>query len=204
MRFKIVLFIIVLFLPLFLLSFGPVSALSLSDLVDGIKSVFNKNDQNIHDKKFTIESNITLAPDGDVNKNGEIDAGDIVRFSYVLTNTTDKSYSFATLKTNIDRKQLNFIHSLSGATGLMDDDKTINITNVRIEPQQTLVISFDVRTLYRNDDISVSTEAEFENLDKKLIFKSSKVDKLVKKNLPESNQIRVQEKIKEATSEATQ
>lgn len=154
--------------------------------VDGVKNLFTQEeDKNVKNKEFTIESDMSLDPGGDVNKNNEIDAGDIVRFTYTLKNTTDKKYSFGTLKTNIDRKQFNFFHNVQGTTNLVDDDKTIEIANVGLNAGETVVISFDARTLYANDDKSISTEAEFLDADKKSVVKAMKQAKSVKKNMPD-------------------
>lgn len=169
--------VLLLFIPLFIIvallfSLAPTHASIFDNLADGVKNLFNKGEVK---KEFTIESNITLVPDGDMDKNGEIDAGDIVRFTYTITNTTDQEYSFATLKTNIDRKQLNFIHNVIGTASLDDDGKTIEIPNVRIAPNQTATITFDARVnYYTNEDPAIATEAEFVGNDKKSIAKSSK------------------------------
>lgn len=140
--------------------------------LDGVKNALSKEEVK---KEFTIESNITLAPDGDLDKNGQIDTGDIVRFTYTITNITDQDYSFATIKTNIDRKQLNFIHNVIGTASLDDDGKTIEIPNFRIAPNQTAAITFDARiNYYTNEDPAIATEAELLGNDKKSIAKSSK------------------------------
>lgn len=147
-----------------------VKANFLDDIVTNVTDFF------IPDKKeLKIDSSIALTPDGDVDKNGQIDAGDIVRFTYNLTNTTDQEYSFATLKTNIDRKQLNFIHNITGTASLDDDGKTIAIPNYRIGANQTATITFDARVNYYTDkDITIATEPEFVDKDKKSIIKSLK------------------------------
>ncbi len=165
---------------IFLISSSKANALSFNDIINGAKSFVLGGEK----KELKIDSNIALAPQGDVDKNGQIDAGDIVRFSYTITNTTDKQYTFGTLKTNIDRKQFNFFHNLRGTTNLVDDNKTINIVNVRLNFGETLIISFDARTLYRKDDTSIDTEAEFIDSNKNSIVKSVKIEKLVKKNVP--------------------
>lgn len=136
---------------------------------------------NVKDKVLSVESAIALAPEGDVNKNGEIDSGDIVRFSFVLTNTTDKVYSYATLKTNINRKQLNFIHSLRGATGLTDNKDTIEFRNIRIGPNEQRVISFDARVNYSKEDKIISSEPEFVSSDGNPVGKFQKKEISAKK-----------------------
>src|SRR5260221_91096 len=93
----------------FFFAVSSVKAFSFDDIVKSIQQVF-KPPAKTPPPALSVDSKISLAEDGDVNKNGQIDAGDTVRFSYTVTNTTDKDQTFATLKTNINRKQLNFIH----------------------------------------------------------------------------------------------
>jgi predicted PurR-regulated permease PerM len=96
-----------LFVITFLIVFGVTvlfvsSTSAQASIFDNIKDFFNQGeDKNVKNKEFTIEANIELAPDGDDNKNNEIDAGDIIRFTYIITNTTDEVYSYATLKTTL-------------------------------------------------------------------------------------------------------
>lgn len=137
-------------------------------------------------KELKIDATIVLASGGDVNKNGQIDAGDTVRFNYTITNTTDQAYSFATLKTNINRNQLNFIHNVVGTTSLNDDGKTITISNFRIAPNQVIPLSFDARINYfTKEDPLISTEADFVGKDKKSYAKSQRKEVKVKRILQE-------------------
>lgn len=76
-----------------------------ASFLDAVKALFSQGDK----KEFTIESDISLVPGGDENNNSQIDARDVVRFTYTIINPTDKSYAYASLKTNINRKQLNFV-----------------------------------------------------------------------------------------------
>lgn len=172
-----------LLLVLFAFQNQSAYAFDFSDLFTDLKNFINHTGSK--PGNLTIDSEIALAPDGDINKNNEIDAGDIVRFTYTLRNTTNKSYSFGTLETNIERKQFNFFHNLIGANNLVDDNKTIKISNVRINPGEALIMSFDARTLYRENDIQISTEAEFIDSDHKSLIKSVKLEKLVKNNIPD-------------------
>lgn len=169
-----------LFVVLLLLITPAVAKASLFD--DFINEMNNKLQGGADRVKvLSIESVIALAPDGDVDKNNEIDSGDIVRFSFVLTNTTDKVYSYATLKTNINRKQLNFIHSLRGATGLTDDKDTIEFRNIRIGPNEQRTISFDARVNYSEEDKIISSEPEFISSDSKPAGKFQKKEISAKK-----------------------
>lgn len=189
-------FIAVLLIGFFVAFFSPsiAHASVLDDFLNGVKNFLNIP-QDIK-KELKIDANIELAPDGDVNKNGQIDAGDTVRFSYTITNTTDQAYSFATLKTNINRKQLNFIHNVTGATNLNDDGKTITISNFRIAPGQVVSLSFDARVNYfTKEDPVITTEADFIGKDKKSHAKSKRKEIKAKRILKEKIPGMVKQKI---------
>jgi len=176
-RIKIIILVVVSLITSFLtISSIPVHASVLDDMVNGVKNIFSPEQ-----KELKIDSNITLSPDGDINKNGEIDAGDIVRFTYTIINKTDKAYSYSTVKTGIDRKQLNFIHNVEGATGILDDDKTLIFPNVRINPNEQQIISFDARLNYAQENKTITTEPEFIGSDKNSIIKSVKKEIVSKK-----------------------
>lgn len=109
----------------------------------------------------TATSDISLASGGDLNQNGQIDSGDTVTFTYVLTNPTDSEYSFATLQTKIPRDNLHFIHDIRGTASLFDRDGTIIIPNLRLGPKQKLTISFNARINYlANNDTLITTAPE--------------------------------------------
>lgn len=174
--------LLIALLPVILLfQIQSAHAVDLDDLLKDIKNLVN-----LESGKLTIDSTISLAPDGDVEKNGEIDSGDIIRFSYTITNTSDKKYTFATFKTNIDRKQLNFIHNVQGTSGITDDGQTITIPNIRVEPSQILQINFDARiNYYQDEDRTISTESEFTDDEKNLVAKSERKEVTAKKISPE-------------------
>lgn len=163
----------------------PVGAFSFQELFGNVKDLFRPDIP----KELNIQSNIELVSDGDVNKNGQIDAGDIVRFTYIITNTMDQEVSFATLETNIDRNQLNFIHNVYGTASLGDDGKSITIPNFRIGAGQIVTIHFDARVNYFTDnDVSIATEPELTDKDNKSIVKSTRKEigakKINKEKIP--------------------
>ncbi len=178
-------------IPLILLSFvmlllsafrSQAQAAILDDLVNGVKNLFTKEeDKNVKNKEFTIDSQIELVPEGDEDKDGEIDAGDIIRFTYTLRNTTDQKYSFATLKTNIDRKLINHIHNIRGSTGILETDSTVSIPNFRIGSNEQRVISFDAIINYYQEDKAIATEPEFVSFEKKSLAKSVRKEVKAKK-----------------------
>lgn len=189
----------ILFLILFLtVSPKPVSAnlfedflnemnSKLKDGVEGVKDLVAPKKEN---KALTLESEIKLAVDGDINKNGQIDAGDSVNFIYIVQNTTDKKYAYATLKTNIRRSSINYIRNVSGVTGLKDDGKTIEFPNLRIEPGMVKEISFEANVNYFTEtDPTISTEPELVSEDKQSLLKSLKkeiqVKRIKKEDIPD-------------------
>src|SRR3989344_4809458 len=133
----------IFFVGIFLFNAPPVGAFFLTDWLtnakDFVVDVFAPKPKS----EFTVDSTITLAPDGDYDKNGEIDSGDIVTFNYAITNPTKNEYPFATLLTNIPRNNLNFIHDVKGTASLSDENDTITIPNLRIAPQGEVIISFN-------------------------------------------------------------
>ncbi len=151
----------------------------LRDGVEGVKDFVAPKKEN---KTLTLDTEIKLAEGGDVNKNGQIDAGDTITFTYTIQNLTDRKYTYANLKTNVQRNHLNSIDLVEGVTGLKDDGKTIEFPNLRIEPGSIRLISFMGRVNYFTDqDPLITTEPELESEDKQSIVKSGKQQILVKK-----------------------
>lgn len=156
----------------FLQAVHPAYASIFDDLVNKFKKNVSPSSQGY----LSMTSNITLARGGDFNKNGQIDAGDIVTFVYSITNTTKQEYRFGSIKTNIDRKKINFIHNLKGITSLKDTGNSIEIPNLRVTSSlDPMLISFDARINYIQDqDLFITTEAEVLSNDRRSITKSLK------------------------------
>lgn len=143
----------------------------IDDVVSGAKKLLNSSDTN-KEGEIEIESNISLAPNGDKDGDGKVSSGDEVRFSYIIKNHSGENYTFATLKTNIDRRNINFIHNIH-ATSLDDNGKDISFPNVRIRANQSTVFSFDTRINYFTDaDKLISTEPELLSKEKKSVTKA--------------------------------
>jgi len=165
---KQILLLVPILLVLVVLKNTPVANASI---IDDIKNLLTRSP-----KEFNLTSNIALAKDGDVDKNEEINAGDMVTFTFVLSNPSDKKYSSTTLRTNIDRQSINFIHNIVGTSGLNDDGKTITIPNIKVAPNESITISFDARLNYFNEDLkTISAEAELIDSAKKSLLKDKKV-----------------------------
>ena len=171
------------FLTSFFLTTPKAEAFSFGDIINGIKNVFTSQ-STPSQNEFTVTSKIELAPGGDLNNNGQIDAGDTLRFSYTITNTTDTTYKFATLKTNINRNDINFIHNIQGALSLNDNGKTVTIPNLHVFPQQTLATSFDARIDYNSStDQVIKTQPEFITSDNKTVYKEQQEKQITAKKL---------------------
>lgn len=157
MKNKLVIPIIaIVFTVAFLTSSPKVNAFSLGDIVNGIQNIFSATTQN---DSLTVASKISLAPNGDINHNGQITSGDIVRFSYTIVNTTSNSYQFVMLKTNLDTKILNDISNVQGAANVDQNNTTIVIPNLTIGKNQMRKISFDAQINFNKDtDQTISTQ----------------------------------------------
>jgi len=138
--------------------------------------------------ELTVTSAIALAPGGDVNNNGQVDAGDIVKIAYKITNTTDKAYKYTTLKTNLDRSALNFIHNVQGSEGYQDNGKTIDLPNLWIDPNRIITISFDARiNYYTNIDKTISTAPQLVSQNGTILYSAPEI-KVLAKRMHVSNQ----------------
>jgi hypothetical protein len=176
-KLKIYFPIIFLFLFLFV-GVRTTHAFSFGDVVDGIKDFFTPDPP----KELTIDSKIELAPGGDVDKNGQIDSGDIIRFKYTLKNPTENEYSWLTINTKINRRLINYIHNDYGITSLDDDGKTLKIPHIRVYPKQEINIRFDAMVNYSSkQDILLSTEPDLVDKNNKVLLKLSKREITAKK-----------------------
>lgn len=187
---KIRILIVLLFLSVFLRLSTYAYASFFSDILKSVKNLTQSSSQTV-----SLVSAISLAPDGDVNNNREIDAGDTITFSYTINNPTSEEISFATLITNIPRNYLHFIHNIQGASSLSDKNETITIPNLRINPGQTLEVKFDAGINYFNDgDKSIYTQAEIVTKDKKTLYKAERKEikaKLWKGKFPSNIGVRL-------------
>ena len=187
MRVKVFISILLSTAILFVASPSPTHASVLDDMANKVKSVWElgvntvKDILNIEEKQLSIDSKIELAPRGDLNKNGEIDAGDFVKFSYVITNPTEKTYK-AVLKTNVNVEELNSISNVKGVLSLNTTKDTISIPHLNIAPNQVRKLSFEARVnFYKDADQSITTEAELVDEKNSSIFKGQKKEVKAKK-----------------------
>ena len=112
-------------------------------------------------QSVTIQSNIAFASGGDLENNGQFDAGDTITFSYAITNTTKRTFSRNTLKTNVPRDRLNFIHDVRGVASISDRNGILEIPNLRLDAHQELVVSFSARINYFSGaDLAIWTQPE--------------------------------------------
>lgn len=137
-----------------------VNAITFDDLVLEGKKLLGteKNAKNFTGNSIIeITSDIALTENGDVNKNGEMDGGDTVRFSFTISNGTDEPYPFSNLKTNIKRDSIHFIHNIKGVTGI--DNDTLELPNVYVSPKSKVEISFDAVLNYSKEESLVEGAA---------------------------------------------
>lgn len=147
-----------------------------ANLIDQVKDFISPDE-----KTTSVDSSISLAENGDFNNNQQIDSGDIVRFSYEIKNTSGKKYAYVTLKTNIVRDEINFIHNIYGVTGINDTDNALTFPNIRIEDQETIYISFDARINYfEKQDKILTTEPEIISFNKESLAKGLKKEMKIK------------------------
>lgn len=167
-------------LLLCLLFWSPptVEASFFDDLKKGIESLFPGKTK----KSIDIHSDIVLAPNGDKDQNGEINGGDIIRISYIITNSTGDDIEFASVNTNFTRKQINFIHNVRNTTGIINNEDEIIIPDISLLKGQSTNISFDARVNYFiNEDVSVSTEPVISSESKEILSKGEKITKEAKR-----------------------
>ncbi len=108
--------------------------------------------------KIEISTVITQDSDDDFNQNGQIDAGEMIKFQYTITNNGDIPLTLSTLDTMIPSNQFNFIHDVFGATGIDASGDTILIPFVHLEPNQVQTISFKACINYFVDsDLTLET-----------------------------------------------
>lgn len=158
----------------------PAKASLLDNIINGIKDFFTPN--STPSVTAQIDGQISLAENGDLNKNNQIDAGEIITFTFKITNTTDKAYEMATLRTNVAKGKINFIHNVQGATGIDTKTEYVEIPYVNIPPGQVREIKFDARINYFTDnDTSLSVEPELITSDKQTLLKGLQQLKTVKK-----------------------
>lgn len=160
----------------------PAQASFLGDVVNNVKNFFVK-EENTEVNTLVIDTDILLTQNGDVTNNKKIDSGDIVKFTYTITNSTDEKYPFSTLDTKIDRKMINFISNVSGVSGFQDDGKNLVFPNIYIYPNQTITISFDARINYFDDiDHTIGTHPVLKRNGKPDIQSEKKEIKVTKLN----------------------
>ena len=148
-----------------------------ASFIDDVKNLLLRNQKNL-----AVEASISLAPGGDVDKNGVIDSGDIVQFSYKLSNPSDKKYSLTTLKTNVNTKEINTISNLKGTLSLDADKKEVVIPHLNIFPNQVLDISFEARVNFNKEkDSIISTDPELVDDKNASVFKGQRQEVIAKK-----------------------
>lgn len=94
------------------------------------------------------EGIIALAPDGDLNENNAIDAGDTVTLKFTITNSSSAEYSFARLETGINYNLLHDLWNLRGVASISDDNNTLSFPNLLVPPNGRFTFSVDATVNY--------------------------------------------------------
>lgn len=151
-----------------------------ASILDNFKKLLSNNNP----KNLSIESNIKLFED--LNKNGLLDGGDNIRVTYTINNQTDQQYEFVTLKTNLDKGKINFIHNVKGAFSYTENKNTIEFPNLTIHPNQNLIIQFDARVDYfSNGDQSLTTQPELLTSKHQKFLSANKTEQKIKSQKPD-------------------
>ena len=150
----------------------------------------------ISEKWLSVDSKIELIPSEDLNHNGVADGGDGVKFTYSISNPTDGSYQFATLKTGLDSSSLNYIHDMVGITGVDTQKQTINIPNIHLGSGQSLTISFEAVANFDTQDKDLVTTPELFAKNGTSLVKSRTTKMHVKAASPDPNRYTVKVKVK--------
>lgn len=124
-------------LSIFLCAAVTVKANILEDFINGAKKIISPEPKG----ELKIDSNISFAKDGDLNKNGEFDAGDFVTFSFKIENSSDQEYPFSSLKTRIPSDSINYIRNIYGVTGVVRGENVIEFPNIYLNNNEVLNIS---------------------------------------------------------------
>ncbi len=154
-----------------------VQASVFGSLINNVKNFLHPENNSLR-----MESKIALARGGDLKKNDQIDAGDIVTFSYTITNATKNSYKAVTLKTNVNTKEVSGVTNVQGTLNLDTSKDTISIPYLTLNPGQVLTISFDAQVnFYIDADHPISTEAELVDESNASLVKAEKKEVTAKK-----------------------
>jgi hypothetical protein len=176
---KVLLFIVLLLFTSIFFTVNPpaVHASFFGDFAESIKGFFHIEGRNT----LSIESAISFASNGDLNKNGQIDAGDKIKIKYVIKNQTDNNYKNLILNTNLDSQILNTINNIQGTTSVINKNNTITVPYLILSANQQRVISFEAQiNYYKDKDQSLSTQAELLDGGNSLV-KGSKDEVQIKK-----------------------
>lgn len=177
------LFTAVLFLVLFTAILPkPAHASFFGNIVNGfkngIKDIFHIDGANT----LALTSSVALAPNGDLDKNKTISSGDIIKFTYIIKNQTKNSYKFATLKTNLNTKQLNSLRNIQGVTSLNTTNDTIVVPNLQLDSHKQRSISFEARINFTKDkDLTFNTTPVLIDVNNKPLVSDKKQEIVAKK-----------------------
>jgi hypothetical protein len=164
---------------LFFAAYQPAQASVIKDLMNGVKKIVSPSPTpkplQLGSGNLSVSSNVALAANGDINQDSVIDGGDMVTFSYTISNNTNNDYPYSTLKTNLPRDLINYIHNVKGAYSIEDKDGSTEIPNLYIHAHQLLKISFDARVdIFTGADKGITTQPQLYDRENKKLVENSK------------------------------
>lgn len=111
--------------------------------------------KHLSSKGISLNGTYATVRDGKNNTSTKVNAGDIVTFSFVLTNKGDQAARGVSLNTGISNKLLTYVQNIHGTTGVSETTPMITIQNIVLLPNETQKISFDAQLLYSPNDYKV-------------------------------------------------
>lgn len=96
----------------------------------------------------TVEGKISLIPEADYNRPGEIDAGDTVALIIQISNTGNQDYTLAALSTGIDASLIHDFWNLRGADSLTEENGTLVFKNLRVPANASTVVAVEATVDY--------------------------------------------------------
>ena len=109
--------------------------------------------------QISVEYDIELAEGGDYHQNGQIDAGDTIKFIYAIQNPTDQDYPYSVLQTQVLKENYLQTHGISGGSGLRIEDGKVEFPNLYLQNHSLTIISVNVELRYFHNDLrEISTE----------------------------------------------
>lgn len=109
----------------------------------------------LNQQGLSIDGAYTLAKQGDLNKDGRVDGGDKVTFTFNITNKSKQAARTVTLDTGIDKTKLYGISEVKGSTGVETADNALLFKNIVLLPNTTQNLSFEAQVVRSPTDFGI-------------------------------------------------